>query len=150
MNRRAFVFTLALSAAALAMTTLNSAQARAFTGTTKGVAINGYDPVAYFTEGKPVKGNASFSADWEGVKLHFASAANRDTFLSNPTKYAPKYGGHCAFAAAKGYIAKTVPEAFSIVDGRLYLNFSLGVKKQWDGNRTEFIKSADKNWPEIK
>ena len=150
MNRRSALVAIGLTVFAASSFLTNGAIAKVYTGSTSGVAINGYDPVAYFTEGKPVKGSAEYSTDWNGVKVHFASAKNRDTFKSNPTKYAPKYGGHCAFAAAKGYVAKTVPEAFSIVGGRLYLNYSLSVRKQWDGNRASFIKAADKNWPKLK
>ena len=121
-----------------------------FTGSTSGIAINGYDPVGYFTMNKPVKGSSDHSVEHDGVKWQFANAENKATFAADPAKYAPKYGGHCAYAAAKGYKASTVPEAFSIVGGRLYLNYSLDVRKLWDANQANFIKSADKNWPNVR
>ena len=112
-------------------------------------AINGYDPVAYFTEGKPVRGNDAFSADWKGASYYFSSAENRDKFNADPAAYAPQYGGYCAYAVSQGYTAPTVPEAWSIVDGRLYLNYSLGVQKRWNQDIPGFITAADKNWPNV-
>lgn len=114
-----------------------------------GVAINGFDPVAYFTDGKPVKGSAQFSSDWEGAALHFASAENKALFDADPEKYAPKYGGYCAYAVSKGATAPTDPEAWTVHNGRLYLNFSVDVRGIWrqdiDGN----IEKADQNWPGV-
>ncbi|HEY7609530.1 MAG TPA: YHS domain-containing (seleno)protein [Alphaproteobacteria bacterium] len=114
-----------------------------------GVAIGGYDPVAYFTEQKPVKGSAQFSFEWKGAAWHFASAANRDAFKADPAKYAPQYGGYCAFGASEGYTVKTEPDAWSIVDGKLYLNYNTTVRTKWSVNMPGRIKAADKNWPEI-
>jgi YHS domain-containing protein len=114
-----------------------------------GAAIGGYDPVAYFTEKKPVKGNPQFTAEWKGAVWHFASAANRDLFKADPAKYAPQYGGYCAFGASEGYAVKTEPDAWSIVDGKLYLNYNTTVRTKWSENIPERIKAADKNWPEI-
>ncbi len=148
MHRRTLIKGLAV-AAAISFAPLAMAEG-IFTGSTSGVAINGYDPVGYFTMNKPVKGSPDHVVEHDGVKWRFASADNKATFEANPTKYAPKYGGHCAYAAAKGYKASTVPEAFSIVGDRLYLNYSLDVRKLWDANQANFIKSADKNWPNVK
>lgn len=111
-----------------------------------GVAINGYDPVAYFTEEAPVEGSAEFAAEWRGVPWHFASAENRDLFISDPERYAPQYGGWCAFAMAQNAFATTVPEAWSIRDGKLFLNFSDGVRSQWVNNYEELHPRADANW----
>jgi YHS domain-containing protein len=113
-----------------------------------GAAIGGYDPVAYFTEKKPVKGNPQFSYAWKGATWHFASAANRDQFKADPAKYAPQYGG-CAFGASEGYAVKTEPDAWSVVDGKLYLNYNTTVRTKWSENKEERIQRADKNWPEI-
>lgn len=113
------------------------------------IALSGYDPVAYFTEKKPVKGNPQFTAEWKGAVWHFASAANRDLFKADPAKYAPQYGGYCAFGASEGYAVKTEPDAWSIVDGKLYLNYNTTVRTKWSENIPERIKAADKNWPEI-
>jgi YHS domain-containing protein len=114
-----------------------------------GAAIGGYDPVAYFTEKKPVKGNPQFGFEWKGAVWHFASAANRDAFKADPAKYAPQYGGYCAFGASQGYAVKTEPDAWSIVDGKLYLNYNTTVRTKWSENIPERIKAADKNWPAI-
>lgn len=113
---------------------------------TKSGAISGYDPVAYFTEGKPVKGEPDITFDWNGATWHFASAANRDAFQQQPEQYAPQYGGWCAYGWAKGYPAKTDPDAWSIVDGRLYLNYNLEVVELWNENQAEFIQKADVNY----
>ncbi len=113
---------------------------------TKAGAIKGYDPVAYFTQNKPVKGAADITFEWNGATWHFASAENRDLFKGNPEKYAPQYGGWCAYGWAQGYPAKTEPEAWSIVDGKLYLNYDLSVRSDWDKKRAEYIQAADKNW----
>lgn len=114
-----------------------------------GDAIKGYDPVAYFTEGKPVEGSGDFSAEWKGATWKFASAANRDAFLAEPEKYAPQYGGYCAYAVSQGYTAKIEPEAWKIVDGKLYLNYSLDVQKRWVAKQAEYIAAADQNWPGV-
>ena len=95
-----------------------------------GKAIKGYDPVAYFTEGKPVEGSSDFTAEFDGATWYFASAQNRDAFVADPDKYAPQYGGYCAYAVANGSTAKIDPEAWSVVDGKLYLNYSNPVQAQ--------------------
>lgn len=87
------------------------------------MAIAGADPVAYFTESQAVIGSAEFSHEWNGATWHFASAENRDLFSADPEKYAPQYGGHCAWDAAQGYVATIDPTAWSVVDGKLYSNF---------------------------
>lgn len=115
-----------------------------------GVAVEGYDVVAYFTENKPVEGSKEFAHEWEGAKWYFASADNRDKFIKDPKKYAPQYGGYCAWAVSQGYTASTVPEAWKIVDGKLYLNYSKGVQARWEKDIPGFIKTADKNWPDIE
>lgn len=113
----------------------------------KGIAIQGTDPVAYFTERKPVKGNPAFAHQWKGVTWHFASTINRDLFKADPEKYAPQFGGYCAWAVANKYTAATVPEAWSIVDGKLYLNFNLGIRSRWEKDIPGNITKANANWP---
>jgi len=115
----------------------------------RGGAIRGTDPVAYFTEGKPVPGSREFTAEWQGAEWRFASAGNRDLFLADPEAYAPQYGGYCAWAVAQGYTASTVPEAWEIVDGKLYLNYSLGVREQWRQDIPGNIRKGDANWPGV-
>ena len=112
-------------------------------------AIRGYDPVAFFTQGKPVKGSSEQTYAWNGAKWYFSNAEHRDRFAADPEKYAPQYGGYCAYAVAKGYTASTVPEAWAIVDGKLYLNYSLGVQKRWRKDIPGYIKRADRNWPSV-
>ncbi len=116
----------------------------------KGVAIRGTDPVAYFTEGRPVAGDPAITADWGGATWRFASAANRDRFLADPAALAPQYGGYCAWAVANGYTAETDPEAWKIVGGKLYLNYSLEVKADWEKDIPGNITKADTNWPGLR
>ena len=115
-----------------------------------GVAIEGTDPVAYFAEGKPIEGSSEFEHEWMGATWRFVSAAHRDQFAADPEKYAPQYGGYCAWAVAQGYTAKIDPAAWKIVDGKLYLNYSPGVQSQWQSDVPGNIAQADANWPPIK
>ena len=114
-----------------------------------GNAIDGTDPVAYFTEGRPVEGSSEFTHDWNGARWRFSSAQNRDAFAADPEKYAPQYGGYCAWAVSQGYTASTDPEAWKIVDGKLYLNYSLGVRDTWRQDIPGNIVKADQNWPKV-
>lgn|SRR5574340_117201 len=118
--------------------------------TKNGAAIRGYDPVAYFTEHKPVQGSSAYISEYRGSNFQFASAENRDAFAAQPERYAPQYGGYCAYGMAKGYKAATAPEAFTIVDGKLYLNYSLSVRTLWQEDVPGFISKADRNWPTVK
>ena len=114
---------------------------------TDGLALKGFDPVAYFTEGKPVEGLARFEAEWNGAKWNFATEQNREMFTREPEKYAPQYGGYCAWAVGHGYTAKGDPEAWKIVDGKLYLNYNRDVKKRWEEDIPGYISKGDENWP---
>ena len=112
-----------------------------------GLALEGYDAVAYFTEGKAVKGNGAYTHEWNGAKWHFASAANRDLFAQEPGKYAPQYGGHCSWAVSNNYTAEGDPEAWKIVNGKLYLNYNKEVQAQWEQDIPGRVAKADENWP---
>ena len=112
-----------------------------------GVAIKGYDAVAYFKQSQPVKGSAAFTYQWMNAAWWFASAENRDEFARNPAKYAPQYGGYCAYGLSRGYTAPIDPEAWSIVEGKLYLNYSKAVRKTWSEAIPRYIELADRNWP---
>jgi len=114
-----------------------------------GVAVKGYDPVAYFRVSKPVKGSAAFAYRWMDATWWFANADNRDEFARNPQKYAPRYGGYCAYGVSQGHTAPIDPEAWTIVDGRLYLNYSQGVKNKWSQAIPQHIGEADRNWPAL-
>jgi len=115
----------------------------------KGMAIKGYDPVAYFKQGAPVKGTPQFAQQWMGATFLFANAENRDLFAASPEQYAPRYGGYCAYAVSEGHTANIDPEAWKIVDGKLYLNYSKGVPQKWAKELESRISRADKNWPSL-
>lgn len=115
----------------------------------RGIALKGYDPVAYFKELKPVKGSSSFTHEWNGATFRFSSAENRDLFAAAPKKFAPQYGGYCAWAVSQGYTAPIDPSAWRIVDDKLYLNYSQSVQKEWQKDIAGNIAKADKNWPKI-
>lgn len=112
-----------------------------------GMAINGYDPVAYFKEGKPVAGDKGHAVRWMGTTWLFSSADNMAAFEADPHAYAPQYGGYCAYAMSKNAIATTVPEAWTIHDGKLYLNFSTDVRGIWKQDIDTNISLADGYWP---
>jgi hypothetical protein len=112
-------------------------------------AMRGYDPVAYFTENRPVKGAAAFTHQWKGATWRFASAENRARFAAAPEKFAPQYGGYCAYAVANNYTASIDPQAWRIVDGKLYLNYSLAVRETWAKDIPGNISKADANWPGV-
>jgi hypothetical protein len=112
-----------------------------------GLALSGYDPVAYFTAGKAEKGSSTFETEWGGTRWRFASAANRDAFVTSPEKYAPQYGGYCAYAVSRGYTAPTDPQAWRIVGDKLYLNYDLKVRDLWEKELPEVIAKGDRNWP---
>ena len=117
--------------------------------TENGVALDGQDVVAYFTQNKLVMGVSQFKHNWGGTTWMFASAANRDMFANNPEKYAPQYGGYCAQATSEGNLVVTQPDAWKIVNGKLYLNYDKKVQAQWMEDIPGHIASANKNWPAI-
>jgi hypothetical protein len=135
-----------LVAAALAFS-IGTAEAR--TNTQGGAAIDGYDPVAYHTESRPVLGKREFTHRWDNATWRFASAQNRDLFAANPQRYAPAYGGFCAYAVSEGYTATIEPNAWRIVDGRLFLNYSTEVRARWEQDASGRISRGDANWPGI-
>lgn len=118
-------------------------------GSHDGTAIRGYDPVAYFREARPRRGKAEFSVRHHGAVWRFASAENKALFQADPERYLPAYGGYCAYGTSRGYLVKIEPDAWSIVDGRLYLNYDLGIRKTWLGDSGVFIRKADENWPAL-
>ena len=131
---------LAVSAGAFAQNNVDSS----------GLALQGYDPVAYFTDKQPVRGKPEFTARHEGATYRFASATNRDAFAAAPAKYAPQYGGYCAFGLASGYKAPVEPDAWTVVDGKLYLNYNRSVRSRWSTDIPGFIRKADANWPTVR
>jgi YHS domain-containing protein len=113
-------------------------------------AIGGYDPVGYFKEQKPVKGDKKYEATWNGAQWYFSTQENLDAFNADPLKYAPQYGGFCAYGTADGHKASTQPETWTIVDDKLYLNYNLDVKELWMKDQAAFIHKADSNWTFVK
>jgi YHS domain-containing protein len=111
-------------------------------------AIRGYDPVAYFSERRPVKGQPEFTHQYAGATWYFANQTNRDLFADDPESYVPQYGGYCAYAMSKGYIASTDPEAWTIHDNKLYLNYSLSVRESWLEDVPGNVRKADGHWAE--
>lgn len=115
-----------------------------------GVAIDGTDPVAYFLARRPIAGRKEFTHQWMGATWWFSSAANRDRFIANPNQYAPQYGGFCAWAVSQGYSAPTDPQAWTIHNGKLYLNYDLNVHRRWARDIPGNIKKGDRNWPTVQ
>ena len=116
---------------------------------TDGVAIAGYDAVAYFTDAKAVEGTKQHSFDWYGATWHFVSEANREAFAKDPKKYAPQYGGYCAFGVSRGYAVKVDPTAWKVTRGKLYLNYNHDVQAEWAKDIAGHIDKADANWPKV-
>lgn len=153
LNRRA-LFAVALSgwmvstrvhAAQPAINTLTGG----FFGGAGDTAILGYDTVAYFTDGRPVKGSDSFVTTWMGAKWKFASQAHLDLFKATPEKYAPQYGGYCAYGVSVDNLVSIEPDKFKIIDGKLYLNYDADVQQKWLKNPIGFIKTADSKFQSL-
>jgi len=132
------------------LTGIGSSAQKSSTFVQSGKAIRGYDPVAYFTESKAVKGNDQWVYEWNNVRWYFSSQKNLDHFKADPGKYAPQYGGYCAYGLSNGYKAPTDANAWTIENGKLYLNYNLDVREEWNKDRNQRIEKADKNWPEVK
>jgi YHS domain-containing protein len=120
-----------------------------FTPWTSNLAIRGYDPVAYFIENKAVEGSKNFEFEWKDATWRFSSQENLTKFKADPESFAPQYGGYCAYAVAKNSTASIDPTQFSIVDGKLYLNYNKKIQQQWLKDQASFIEQADKNWPSL-
>ena len=112
-----------------------------------GIAIDGTDPVAYFTESRPIPGDPAITHDWMGATWRFSSAANRDAFAADPEAYAPQFGGYCAWAVSQNYTAPTEPDAWTIHDGKLYLNFNQRIRRRWERDIPGNIAKGEANWP---
>jgi YHS domain-containing protein len=119
-----------------------------YTGGT-GAGASGYDVVAYFTQNRAVAGKAAITASYNGVSWRFSSEANKALFVANPGKYAPKFGGYCAWAVAHGVTAPGSPQAWSIVGGRLYLNINKSIRAKWKADVTTQIRNGNANWPSV-
>ena len=113
-------------------------------------AIHGYDPVAYFKESKAVMGDRKYSVTWNSAVWYFSNQKNLELFKADPQLYAPQYGGYCAYGLAEGHKAPTDPQAWTIADGKLYLNYSKDVQQSWKKDETGYIIKANKLWPALK
>jgi YHS domain-containing protein len=143
---------LALALTVLAFWPQSAAEARSpeiYTGILTSTAVGGYDPVAYFTEGRPVEGKRDITWTWKGVTWRFANEKNRESFKAAPEAYAPQYGGHCAWAVSSGYTAKGDPKHWKIVNGKLYLNYNAKVQSDWERDVPGHVAKGDKNWPAV-
>src|SRR3546814_5695873 len=126
-----------------------AAEPAVYAGFPSGLAVDGYAPVAYFVEGRPVAGSPACESRYADATWRFASAANKAAFDAEPGKYAPRYGGYCAWAVSQGYTAKGDPANWRIVGGRLYLNYDAAVQRTWEKDIPGNIRKADGNWPEV-
>jgi YHS domain-containing protein len=114
------------------------------------LAIRGYDPVAYFTTHEPVMGDPKYRHEWNGVAWQFASRDNLERFKADPARFAPQFGGFCAFGMSRGYKVGTDPAAFTIHDGKLYLNYSLPVRATWLKDTDAYVEKARGNWTTLE
>lgn len=134
----------------LLVSNVSLAEDEIYTSFLSNKALSGYDTVAYFTKGEPVKGSSDFSTLYKNAQWYFSSKENLELFLNNPNQYAPQYGGYCAWAVSeKNDFAPGDPNQWAIVDGKLYLNYDKKIKTLWDANQAVHIQQADKNWPNL-
>lgn len=147
--RPAVLCAVGMAAATLAAPAAFAKLEPVYTGTFSNLAVSGYDPVAYFTQGRPAKGDARFKLSYRGAEWRFASAANLARFKANPAAFAPQYGGYCAWAVSQGYTASGDPTVWKIVNNRLYLNYNRQVGQTWEKNIPGFIRAGNANWPRL-
>lgn len=114
-----------------------------------GAALGGYDAVSYQKSGAPQMGTSENTYEWNGVKWFFISQSNKESFSQNPERYAPKYGGYCAFAVSKGALAPGDPTVWKVVDDKLYLNLDKSVQSQWESDQFNLIEQANQRWPNL-
>lgn len=150
MLRGSFFRLLVATVALVGMLSPHHARAADEVFTTTDGAIRGFDPVAYHTLSRPVRGRSNITHRWNGATWRFASTANRGLFVADPERYAPRFGGYCAYGTAQGYKVSIDPAAFAIVDGQLYLNNSKRVQLLWDLDRPGFIRKANGNWRSLE
>ncbi|MDZ4762781.1 MAG: YHS domain-containing (seleno)protein [Alphaproteobacteria bacterium] len=140
---------LALAGATAAAPAAFAEKAPVYTSFASDLAVGGFDPVAYFQSKGPVEGSKTFEYTHNGAKWRFANAENLAAFKSDPARYAPQYGGYCAWAASQGYTAKGDPKYWKVVNGKLYLNYNSDIQTKWEKDVPGFITKADANWPKV-
>ncbi|MBL8548708.1 MAG: YHS domain-containing protein [Hyphomonadaceae bacterium] len=146
---RTLIAAFLLAALPLAAPTAFAEKPPVYTGVLSNLAVGGYDPVAYFRQGAPVRGNPQHRIVHQGFEYRFASAENLAAFRQNPNAYLPQYGGYCAWAVAHGYTASADPNAWRIVDGKLYLNYNAEIQGRWAQDIPNLIRQGDANWPSV-
>jgi YHS domain-containing protein len=154
-TRRELLLLLALLAMAVLLANHDVARAQqspkpqVFTEFRSKLALDGYDPVAYFKSGKALKGSSAQAVTWNGATWHFSSADNKAAFEARPQAYAPQFGGYCAWAVSEGYTAKGDPNNWRIVDGKLYVNYNASVQRTWEKDVPGHVAKGQKNWPTV-
>ena len=148
-RRHALVFGAALAALPLAPATALAAKAQIYTSYFSSKAVGGYDTVAYFTKGRPVKGSSKYSVKWRGATWLFSNRENLEKFKASPTAYAPQYGGYCAYGVSQNAAVKGDPLLWKIVDGKLYLNINKQVVNIWTKDIPGYISKANARWPDV-
>jgi len=138
-----FVFSMTYVGQVHAAEPINTLEKALFGYKSNGIAIRGYDTVAYFTQGEPVKGSSEYSTEWMGATWQFSSEEHLNTFVASPQTYAPQYGGYCAYGVSQGYLVKIEPEQWRIVDDKLYLNYDAEVQSKWIKDIPGYISKAD-------
>ena len=150
---RATTFTaaalVALAGLAIPAPEAHADKAPVYTALFSSQALKGFDPVSYFVGETPKRGSKSLAFEWNGATWLFANEDNRAKFVANPEKYAPQYGGYCAWAVSQGYTASGDPRVWQIVNGKLYVNYNREVGDTWGANPDSFIALADENWPKV-
>ncbi len=143
-------FTLSLVVALFGLSGQAFASDPIYTGTFSNKALKGYDAVSYFQgDGKPLKGSKEFQTEWRGADWYFVSKENLEAFKTNPEQYAPQYGGYCAWATAHDTLAKGDPLIYTLLDGKLYLNYDKKIDGNWQPRKAELIKEADAKYPDL-
>lgn len=146
MNKRVFSLLAMLSIVFSSFSAVAASEDPIETGTFNNKAIYGFDTVAYFTQNAAVKGDESISTQWRGATWYFSSNEHKALFDANPEQYAPQYGGYCSYAMSKGRFVGVDEEAFTIYNGKLYLNYSKSVREDWLEDKDSFIEKADKEY----
>ena len=138
------VLMLSMTASVMAAERINTLEKEGLFGyEPNGIAIRGYDTVAYFTQSKPVEGSAQYSTEWSGATWKFSTQEHLNLFIAEPEKYAPQYGGYCAYGVAQESLVKIEPDQWTVVDGKLYLNYNEKLNKKWQEDIPGFVKTAD-------